>query len=106
MRPGPATQAALLSRTFLTAVFHLAGGGSSRSGIPKNTMQQCTPETHVPSLLFSVFIPLCRGTTEEAATPGHQLTGHEPDSPGDSPSRESPATLNTVGSASENILAL
>jgi len=26
--------------------------------------------------------------------PGHRFAGHKPESPGDSPSRESPATLN------------
>jgi len=39
MRPGPATLAALLSRTFLTAVFH-QGERSSRNRTRKSAMHR------------------------------------------------------------------
>jgi hypothetical protein len=42
MRPGPATRAALLSRTFLTAVFR-QGERASRNRTGKSAMHRCSP---------------------------------------------------------------
>ena len=48
------------------------------------------------------FHPALEGRiSEEAATPGHQFTGHEPDFPRRFTLEESPATLNRTGRASD-----
>src|SRR5450759_1595197 len=57
-------------------------------------MHRCSPEACASGLRFSASILLGRGISEEAAKPGHRHTGHAPNSPGDSLSRKSPATLN------------
>src|SRR3979411_1448253 len=80
MRPGPATRAALLSRTFLSAVFR-QGERASRNCTGKSAMHRCSPEACASGLGFGVSILLGRRISEEAAKPGHRHTGHAPNFP-------------------------
>ncbi len=83
MRPGPATRAALLSRTFLTAVFR-QGERASRNCTGKGAMHRCSPETCASGLGFGVSILLGRRISEEAAKPGTGTLDMHRISPGDS----------------------
>src|SRR5208282_220203 len=80
MRPGPATRAALLSRTFRLP--SLAGAKDHRTnGTPKSALPRCSPEACASGLRFNAFILLGRGISLEAAKPGHRRTGHAPNFP-------------------------
>ncbi len=79
MRPGPATQAALLSRTLLTAVFR-PKVEDHRAAAFRRTPCSNAHRGLAPLACYSVsFVLLGRRTMEEAATAGHQLTGHDLD---------------------------
>src|ERR1019366_4848123 len=59
MRLGPATRAALLSRTLLTAVFR-QGRKLTAHSTPKSAMRRCPPEARASDLKFSASILLGR----------------------------------------------
>jgi hypothetical protein len=101
MRPGPATQAALLSRTFRNPSFACAKDRRTMAhALVKVHSDRRSPEACASGLGFGASILLGRRTSEEAAKPGHRHTGQGPNSPGDSLSRKSPATPNPNGNGS------
>jgi hypothetical protein len=61
------------------------------------------PEARAPGLRFSVSIPLFRGTSEEAAKPGHQRTGHAPIFPPMIHSRETTGNAESLSQQIQNI---
>ena len=94
MRPGPATQAALLSRMLLLPSF-ARNERQSRNCTPRSAMQRGPPEVRTPGLQFSVSIPPYGGFRRRPQRPGTSSLDMNRNSPGDSPSRKSPATLNS-----------
>src|ERR1700676_4028216 len=100
MRPGPATQAALLSRTFRLPSFTEAKVQRSSRNRASDSYERRAPRIndHLKLTLqsydsaFSILLE--RRTSEEAAKAGHQDTGHAPNFPPVIHSRKPPATLN------------
>jgi len=80
MRLGPATQAALLSRTFCLPSFALAKDHRATCTPKSAACFRCSPEACASGLRFSAPILLGR-RIGEAARPGHQRTGHAPNFP-------------------------
>src|ERR1035438_2616014 len=105
MRPGPATQAALLSRMLLLPSF-ARNERQSRNCTPKRAMQRGPPEVSHSRLAVQRFHSALRRISEEAATPGHQLTGHEPEFPRRFTLEKIAGNAELRSAALRNILAL
>jgi hypothetical protein len=86
MRPGPATLAALLSRTFLTAVFR-QGERSSRNCTPKSAVHRRSLRLALQGSDSAFPSPLEEGFLRRPQSPGAGTLDMCRISPGDSLSR-------------------
>ncbi len=97
MRLGPATQAALFSWIFQLAVSRSKAIDDRDHCTRESTSARDTHLRLAPTGFARSALPSCLGRriSEEAAiAPGSSALDMNRNSPGDSPSRESPATLN------------
>jgi hypothetical protein len=98
MRPGPATQAALFSWRFWLAVSRTKATDDRDTRTRKYTCPRYSPEAYAHRLLVQRFHPALEGGfRRRPLRPGSSSLAVNRISPGDSPSREPPATLNRTG---------